>query len=97
MAKKIMNTLPDEKKEFYQFINRFTSACKNNGVTVNDNAALIMLEKPYQKYGPEQMRMCLNEVIDRAIKKRQNGERIRCIVRYALQLLQSDFKPLEVV
>lgn len=84
----------ETNKEFYQFINKFVSACRSHGLFVNENVATLKLKKAYEEYGYDQMRLCFNDVIDKAKKKKDNGEKIRCMVQYGLQVLRNDYLPV---
>ena len=84
------------EKDFYQFVNKFVSACKNNGLFINENAATLKLKEAYDRYGFEKMRLCFNQVIDKALKKKENGERIRDVVTYGLKILESDYTPQDI-
>ena len=83
-----------DEKEFYKFVREFVAGCRNNGTWVNENAVVLKLREPYQKYGDEQMRRCFNDVIGKALKKKKTGERVRDIVSYGKEVLEKDYKPI---
>lgn len=78
-------------KEFYKFINGFTTACHNNGLFINESKAVLKLKPAYYEYGDERMRLCFNKVIGKALEKKENGEKIRDLISYGLTILKSDY------
>lgn len=81
-------------KEFYKFVRELSAGCKNNGLFINENSASVKLKAAYQRYGEEKMRRCFNDVIDKALKKKTRGEKIRDLVTYGLQVIHNEYSEI---
>ena len=80
-----------DETEFYNFVNDFSTGCRNHGLFINENAASVKLKDAYQKYGDSSMRKCFNVIIDKALRKKQRGEKIHDLITYGLQVIHNEF------